>query len=275
MPIKTHQIVKDDGGTTIKLTGSTHPSLRRAITMDEERRRGIRIPLSLASDLRESKEIALVDHIIVPSRFVEESYLHHGVDATKLHIVPFGVDTQKYVSTPAPTGEFVAFFSGQNQHRKGLLDLLEAWQKAGINGTLIIAGNLQPEVRETVRQYQHVMNIELPGFVDQREYFKRAHLFVFPSLEDGFALVVTEAMASGRPVLISDHTGAKDFVHEGKDGFIVPAGDVNAIAAKLRFAYDNRQLLAKMGKAARKSIEKNTWDTYAQALVRTFKKCSA
>jgi glycosyltransferase involved in cell wall biosynthesis len=92
-------------------------------------------------------------------------------------------------------------------------------------------------------------------------------------LEEGFALVVTEAMAAGRPALITENVGAKDFIDK-RNGFVVPPGDVAAIAASLRYAYDNRQQLERMGKVARKAVEGWSWDEAGELLVKTYKQCA-
>jgi glycosyltransferase involved in cell wall biosynthesis len=80
-------------------------------------------------------------------------------------------------------------------------------------------------------------------------------------------------MAAGRPVLVTENVGARDFVKKN-NGFVVPAGDIAAIAKSLRYAYDNRQQLASMGRAARKAVEHWTWDQAGKLLVKTYRQCA-
>jgi glycosyltransferase involved in cell wall biosynthesis len=97
--------------------------------------------------------------------------------------------------------------------------------------------------------------------------FQGADVFVCPSVEDGFGLVVTEAMACGLPVVVSDHTGAADLVVPGETGYVVPYNDPGGYARALETLRRDPQRRAAMGRAARAAIQAHTWDHYRQQLV--------
>jgi glycosyltransferase involved in cell wall biosynthesis len=80
--------------------------------------------------------------------------------------------------------------------------------------------------------------------------YHRAELFVLPSLEDGFGFVVAEAMSCGVPVVVTDQCGAAEWVRPGESGWVIPAGDEEALAAVLGEALARRNRLVDMGRAA-------------------------
>ena len=101
--------------------------------------------------------------------------------------------------------------------------------------------------------------VNIPQLV---ETLQQSSVFCLPALEDGCPLVTHEAMACGLPVIISENTGTKQYVTEGKDGWIIESNSVDAICDALQFAYDNTVVLSGMGQEARKAIEKWPWERY-------------
>ena len=97
-------------------------------------------------------------------------------------------------------------------------------------------------------------------------YYQNADVFVFPSLNDAFALVILQAMACGTPVIISENVGAADVVRNGADGFIVPTRNVGALKGKILFFYNNREKVEEMGRNARAQAEKYSWERYRECI---------
>src|SRR6202035_5788370 len=97
------------------------------------------------------------------------------------------------------------------------------------------------------------------GFVNQSQLpaiYTGADLMVLPSVYDAFGVVVNEAMLCGCPVAASDHVGAaRDLIEHGRTGFVYPCGDVDALAAILGRALENREWLSQLGRAARIRME--------------------
>jgi len=87
--------------------------------------------------------------------------------------------------------------------------------------------------------------------------------------------VVLEAMASGRPVIVSENTGSKDLIEDGVHGFVVPVRSPDAIAEKLQWLYDHPDEREAMGRAARRRAERQTWDLYGDRLVETYRRVLA
>jgi glycosyltransferase involved in cell wall biosynthesis len=85
---------------------------------------------------------------------------------------------------------------------------------------------------------------------------------VIPSLADSYGLVVSEAMSAGLPVIVSENTGMADFIVNGREGFVVPIRDSEAIAARLTFLHENRAECARMGRAGAARARALDWDNY-------------
>jgi starch synthase len=98
--------------------------------------------------------------------------------------------------------------------------------------------------------------------------YQEPDLFVFPSVNEGFAQVLLEAMACGLPVVATELSGAKDCVTDGEEGFVVAARDVDRLAEKILWCYQHRDETRAMGKAARAKIESQfALDHYNQRMI--------
>ena len=96
----------------------------------------------------------------------------------------------------------------------------------------------------------------------------RAHdVLVFPSLFEGFGLVLTEALSQGLPIISTNHTCAPDLITDGKEGFIVPIRDPDAIADRLTKLSEDRSLLQQMKCHALEAARAHTWSNYHDGIV--------
>jgi glycosyltransferase involved in cell wall biosynthesis len=121
--------------------------------------------------------------------------------------------------------------------------------------------------RKIIEIYRKKIQFEAPGIVDPLKYYQKAHIYILPSLGDPFPRTTLEAMSCGLPVIISDMVGAKDIVENGKEGFIIPARSVSAIADKIQYFYDNPSEIKRMGMNARRKAEQFTWEKFAQEIL--------
>jgi glycosyltransferase involved in cell wall biosynthesis len=92
-------------------------------------------------------------------------------------------------------------------------------------------------------------------------------VLIFPSLFEGFGLVITEAMSQGTPAITTPHSAGPDIIDEGVDGFIVPIRSADAIAEKLEMLARDRERLRAMKISAREKAQKQPWEKYRRALV--------
>lgn len=101
-----------------------------------------------------------------------------------------------------------------------------------------------------------------------RHYYEMTDIFVMPSRQEGFGIVFLEAMAAGKPVIASDCGGAPEVVREGETGYLVPYGDVSALAARLGELLGDERLRRRMGEAGkRKTDEQYRFESFRDRLV--------
>src|SRR5205807_1893133 len=107
--------------------------------------------------------------------------------------------------------------------------------------------------------------LAIMGSVPQVELFaafERSDVLVFPTLADGFGMVVTEAFSRGLPVITTDQAGASDLVEHGRNGLIIPAGDSAALVEALQWCLDNRKPLYQMRSYALETARRWQWPDY-------------
>src|SRR5207248_4915070 len=133
----------------------------------------------------------------------------------------------------------VVLYVGQLIARKGALDLLAAHvlvqqRIPGAQVVFVGYGQLEAELRALVAERQ-VGGVHFPGHVsipDLPRYYVAADVFVLPSHEEVWGLVLNEAAASALPLIATDHTGAApDLIEPGRNGQIVPASDPERLAS--------------------------------------------
>lgn len=193
--------------------------------------------------------------------------------------IPYCIDISEFFALPDPAppaeGEDFRFLSsGQFIKRKGFGCLLEACKslpRSGWHLTLIGDGPLRSWLERTVERYGLAGRISLKESIpysQRAKIYAGRQVFIFPSLWDGWGMVVPEALASGLPVVSSDHVmSAHEFIREGRNGFVVPVGNSEALAEKMQWFLGNRSLYPEMSRAARKALEDYRPEAGAEKLV--------
>ncbi len=215
------------------------------------------------------EEYGIAERIVVPSSFVASSFLKAGVPQNRLLTVPLGVDLGTFQPASPRQGRrpFRLLFVGAGTVEKGLGYLLQAWGRLRLPGAelwMVCPVSRPPGYSGSlnrVRWWRHFDHAKL------KTIYQEASVFCLPSVQDGFGMVVLEAMACGLPVIISDHVGAKDCVRDGIDGFIVPIRNVPALAEKVETLYRNPDLAAEMGRQAFRRARDFSWDAYGDRML--------
>jgi glycosyltransferase involved in cell wall biosynthesis len=232
-------------------------------------------PRSMVRRMRGEYEAA--DAIVVPSVAARQSFLDRGLAPERLRLVPFGVHAERFSSGDPDRrhGPFRLLYVGRLELLKGVHYLLEAWTRRPIGESeLWLVGPVLPELASILARHARP-DVKVRGEVPRQEvaqYYRQADALVFPSLCEGFGIVILEAMASGLPVLTTSHTGGPDAIDEGQTGFVVPIRDVTALADRIDWLMAHRKELPEMGRAARARVLANfTMAQYGDRLVEAYR----
>jgi glycosyltransferase involved in cell wall biosynthesis len=222
---------------------------------------------------RRRQEWDLADVVIVNSKFTRDTYAAAGMNVAKVRVIPLGAPQIHAGGAQGGSGEaepLRVLWAGSFSIRKGAHYLLSAWRnfarkKAAtldIYGRVLLPDRLVHDLPASIRVFSSVPRAEL---------FKRYYdsdVLVFPTLCDGFGMVVTEAFAHGLPVITTTRAGAADLVRDGQDGLIIPPGDARALTEALEWCVTHRTKLKAMRFAALETAARCQWRDFRQALVR-------
>ncbi len=264
--LRTIREAKRRGMKTVLERGSSHILFQRQILAEEYERLGcwgvLPHPALVEKELREYEE---TDYIAVPSSFARDSFLRQGVPPEKIIRCFLGVDLGEFRQVPRRDSVFRVVFAGCLSLRKGVQYLLRAFQELRLpEAELLFIGTISDEIKPMMREYAGTYRyIGSRPRSELYRYLSRGSVFVMPSLEEGMAMVQLQAMACGLPLICTPNTGGEDLIEEGKEGFIVPVRDVEAIQEKLLRLYRDPDLRREMGERAKLKVRSGfSWDDY-------------
>ena len=209
------------------------------------------------------EELRLADYIFVPSEHVRQS-LQGVVAEEKIRVIGYGappVRPRKPVARSARE-PLKVLFAGSLIQRKGIGYLLEAVEMLGSQVELTMVGRqFRPnaKVGAACRRWNWIESLPHAQVLD---VMLQSDVLVLPSLSEGCALVVLEALACGLPVIVTPNTGSLGFVRDGQEGFVVPICRADAIAERLETLYRDRDLLAEMSRRAQETAAENSWENF-------------
>lgn len=215
---------------------------------------------------REKAEWAIADAIVCPSRFVRDHVVACGGPAERCVIVPYGVNAPVCAPRTSRTpGPLRVLTVGEVGLRKGSPYVVEAARLAGGSAVFRMAGRtfLPEALQAEISQW-----VTLRGIVPRAGIaaeLRWADVFLLPSICEGSATAVYEALAAGLPVVTTENTGS--VVQEGVEGFIVPTGDAVAIALAVERLARDPQLRADMSRNALKRAAEFTVEQYGTRLL--------
>lgn len=249
----------------------SHIETQDGLLRDEYARHGLRWPgIHRLIIEREKAEYEESDAIVVASEFSRRSLVERGVPDDKIWVIPYGVNLESFYPDREPSpDEFHVLYVGQRSIRKGLgylLDAFEALRHPGKRLTLIGADT--PDGRATTERAQRLPGVEVLGSMPQsrlRGYMSGADVFVLPSVEDGYGMVVDQAMACGCPCVVSRNAGAADSVTEGETGFTFEARDVESLTHHLQRLADDHDLRLRMrSNAVEAARRRGDWSEFGR-----------
>ena len=212
------------------------------------------------------------DYILCPSEFVRQSFIDKGFCRERLLKVNFGFSPGTAARTTPIINineSFRVLYVGQLHFRKGLRYAIAAFKqlKHPKKEFVIVGSKSGVTGLEKVKIPKEVIFTGTLKGEELNDQYRRASVFILPSLEEGLALVQLEALSFGVPILITSRTGGCDIIKDRVHGFIVPPADAPALAERLQEMADNKDLLKKMSMHAMHAAQSyGNWDVAVKRL---------
>ena len=201
-----------------------------------------------------------------------------GVAAERITVIYPGVDAKWYCPDPSVkrAARPAFLYVGRLKRYKGVeyaLRAVAAARARGVDLRLDIAGkgDDRPRLEGLARDLDLAEQVRFLGFVsdvEKRRLLREAWAVVFPSPKEGWGITNVEAAACGTPAVASDSPGLRESVRDGETGYLVPHGDVPALADRLLGLAGDPQRVEMLGAAGRRFAERLTWDRAAEETTR-------
>lgn len=271
----------EQGGIRHRFLFQLHPhpvSVRSILSQEIER-----LPFASQS-IRDEVEFSLADSrldgliaepqlatfCLTASQFTQNTLIENGIPAHRIRVVPYGVDTTAFVQRKKapPTTKFRIIFVGRMNQRKGLADLLQAvrlLKSQSIEVVLCGRGYIDHNIIQAYKDLNITVHEGL-GISQLVQELHQSHVFVLPSLAEGFAHVILEAMATGLPIITTENTCGPDVIEEGKHGYLVPIRNPERLASVLNAAIAEPKVWFEMGRLAAVQARLFTWERFRQGI---------
>ena len=219
-------------------------------------------------------EYQLADALLCPSDFVVKTFLEKGFEAGKLVRHTYGFDETVYypdLARPRSNGGLTMLFVGVCAVRKGVHFALEAWLRSPAHemGTFLIAGEFLPAYAEKLSSMLSHPSVKVLGHRDDvPDLMRRSDVLVLPSIEEGYGLVIAEAMGSGCVPLASD--ACTEICKHMQTGLLHHVGDEDALTQQITLVHRDRALLEKLRGASLQEAPGLTWTAAGSVLLRAY-----
>ncbi len=209
------------------------------------------------------------------SESTRDDLIARGVRPERIRVIHPGVDSRRF--TPGPPGRRSAqpsfLYVGRLKRYKGIAFAIQALalarrQRPDLRFEIAGTGDHRPELEQLASSLGLSRAVAFHGFVSEErkiDLMRSAWANIFPSPKEGWGITVIEAAACGTPSLASNSPGLRDSVCHGETGFLVPHGDIAALAARMIEVADSSNLVGRLGHRARQFAEGLTWDRTARA----------
>jgi glycosyltransferase involved in cell wall biosynthesis len=264
-----------DHGRTIHLIvrGSAHIAVQDALLQEEELRSKLKIERPSTTIMeRERKEYDTADRIVTLSTFAFNSFVSQGIPPARLALLRLGVDVSRFVATPemlearyrriASGASLRVLWVGTMSLRKGLMDYIEIVKAlAGENFEFRFVGTVPGDLRSLASQLSSSVELipKQPHW-ELRQQYGWGDVFIFPTIEDGFAVVLAQAAANGLPILATTNCAAPDMIGENTTGWVLPIRSPGAFIERLRWCDRNREAMVTMARRVSEEFVPRTWD---------------
>lgn len=219
------------------------------------------------------EEIKDSQYFLIASNVVKRSMMFSGVKEEQMFMAPYGVDCSKFnfVQKQPLKLPLKLVYVGQVTYRKGIHHLLKVMDRFSENDVELYLAGGYSEATPFVQDYKNRKNIHFLGFVTRdvlASLYQKSDVFVFPTLGEGYGMVILEALSCGVPCIVSDLAGGDDAIVEGYNGFKFKAGDDDDLYNKILWFINHPDILPEMSLNSRKSVENQTWQSYYDCVVK-------
>lgn len=218
---------------------------------------------------RKDEEIRMADRIYVASHFTKQSLqLYPGV-LPEVVVIPYGfppvLESRDYFGSNHHPLKLL--FVGGLSQRKGLANLFVSVDHFKTNVQLTIVG-LRNEPHCEVLDTELLKHTWIPSLPHAQilELMASHDVLVFPSLFEGFGLVITEAMSQGTPVITTERTAGPEFIRHGENGWLVEAGSTVALTTCIETILSDRTVVSSAGKLAMETASMRPWSVYSDEI---------
>jgi glycosyltransferase involved in cell wall biosynthesis len=215
----------------------------------------------------ERSALELADFVFCPNKMVELSLIENGVPPSKLLESSYGWEPARFAGTRrmlAPMNGVTVLFVGSVSVRKGAHLLLDYWAKSGIEGRLVLAGEIEPIIKLRCARLLSRDDVLVLNYVrDVGSLYRSADVFVFPTLEEGGPQVTYEACGCGLPA-ITTPMGAGRIVRDDVEGFVLDPYDAHGWIGALQVLATNVHKRRTMSAAALRAAQSFQWPEVAR-----------
>ena len=262
--------------------GSAHIRTQKQLLVAEETRVNLLVKSPIKIDqpddwiiAREEREYQLANLVVVLSSFAYQSFIQQGIEPKKLRILPLGAQLslfrpqeniivarcQRILSGEPLKVLMVGTFS----LRKGAIDFVEIAKNAGSDFQFTFVGAIGDDANflyKTNNQYIEFIpkqpQSELPP------YYGAADIFIFTTIEDGYAVVLSQAQAAGLPIISTTNCSAPDIIVENETGWVLPIRSPDAFIDRLKWCHEHRPELAQMVNKIYEDFQPRDWTNVAE-----------
>ena len=283
--LETLKTAKRLGIPTVLERCNAHTGFAMEVVQKECERLGVPLPADHehaynAEKLqREEEEYRLATRLLCPSQFVVKTFVDKGYPRETLARHIYGYDEKMYYPSDEPRDPkrgLTMISVGVCAVRKGLHYALEAWLRspASKNGTFLIAGGFLPAYQEKLAPMLAHPSVKVLGHRnDVAELVRHSDILVLPSIEEGFGLVITEAMGSGCVPLASE--ACTEICSHMKTGLVHRIGDVDALTQHITMLHEDPALLKRLRVAGLNVAPTITWSAAGRVLLDAYRETIA
>ena len=225
--------------------------------------------------LNKDEEISLSDQIIVASSFTAKSLeLFKKIDKEKIKIIPYGItcSEKENINKREINKKLKLIFVGRPILSKGIQYLIQVLNQIDFPWEIEIAGSIPEkpfEISEKLNFFLKDQRCKFLGQISNQnllEKMRNSHIFILPSLYEGYGHVLLEAMSCGLPIITTENTGGLDFIKNGVNGFITPIRDVKKTKEILQKIYQDEEYRISVSENSLLTAKDLSWTKYQNAL---------